>query len=213
MPHQQNWVVKHGYQFYQINVPAGFASLEIDVAPSYGDPDLYVDLGSPHISSGGHHNYSSNTAAGEDRIVVRPTDTMFQRYCDVSKPCPVFITVYGYKESGYTVTAATASTSKTILDGVPYLDHVGVRTYVVRGGLFVGCLCVCVCVCVCVCARALCMRCVRLQPCALSVNECTCCVLWLCVCGGVHQVHVLHAERAQAQHACYHHPVAPDWRP
>ena len=62
-------------------------------------------------------------------MVIYPTDYQFYSKCNIGEPCDIYINVYGYESASFTLIAATDGATRTILDGVAYLDAVPAKEY------------------------------------------------------------------------------------
>jgi hypothetical protein len=103
------------------------SALVVTVAPTSGDPDLYLNLNGqkPTISS---YQYISASGLGIDSITVEPTDPAYIANCSASSlgpgaphgiapNCEANIAVYGWSSSEYTITASIDTS--ILFDGIP----------------------------------------------------------------------------------------------
>ncbi|KAA0168946.1 hypothetical protein FNF31_00107 [Cafeteria roenbergensis] len=89
-------------------IPSQRNILQVSVSPVYGDPDLYVTLdGKPATPE--HSQYVSLSSSGNDVVLARPGDGVYDDYCDRDAPCQARIGVYAFKPSFFAITAVSGN--------------------------------------------------------------------------------------------------------
>ena len=109
---------------YVLDVLPGREYVSVTVTPSYGDADVFVtlDMSKPGPT---HWDYRAIGAVGTDRVVIQSSDPQYQHsLCHPTVPCRIFIAVYGFHESLYTITAVTDRAATVLQANVPVSSSV-----------------------------------------------------------------------------------------
>ena len=114
--------------FYILDFPSDSPSVEISVVPDYGDPDMYIRL-DDKVPNRDNAQYRSNSVAGEEVILIKKTDNAYKNSCAGKDRCHVYIAVYGYDNSQYTITAAKSDGITTLRENVPARENVDAGHY------------------------------------------------------------------------------------
>ena len=133
---QLGMVIHRQFMYYTYFVPDSAPNVTISVTPYYGDPDLYVSMGSsgsfdadkPTLDK---YAYRAQNVDGRESVTLFPGgnhchDPNDNCYCS---NCYVYIGVYGYDSSSYSITAAAAESTKVLQDGTPVRGSVGPHAY------------------------------------------------------------------------------------
>ena len=114
--------------FYILDFPSDSPSVEISVVPDYGDPDMYIRL-DDKVPNRDNAQYRSNSVAGEEVVLIKKTDDAYKNSCAGKDRCHVYIAVYGYDNSQYTITAAKSDGITTLRENVPARENVDAGHY------------------------------------------------------------------------------------
>eukprot|EP01006_Ploeotia_vitrea_P032269 TRINITY_DN64533_c0_g2_i1.p1 TRINITY_DN64533_c0_g2~~TRINITY_DN64533_c0_g2_i1.p1 ORF type:complete len:2597 (-),score=1385.65 TRINITY_DN64533_c0_g2_i1:818-8563(-) len=104
---QAAFVPKDHYRYYQLRLEKDHAELTINVASTFGDPDLAVTMDPSHPPNMTFYQWRSRSWS-EDSVLIAPA--MRGTY---------YIGVLGYSDTMFTLTAASSAASSRLQDGVP----------------------------------------------------------------------------------------------
>lgn len=132
----QGGFVNQSYtKLYYFSVPANVPSFQIRVSAVYGDPDIFVRLDNvpPTASNAQYRSFSSNA---NDVLTISTSDALFTN-CTANSPtsnggssCQVFIGIFGFSTSQYSITASTMGGVVRLQEGVPVSGTVNGSQYV-----------------------------------------------------------------------------------
>lgn len=106
----------HDYNFYRFDVVQLDALLEVSLTTFSGDADMYASFFAPRPTIDSY-NFSSSLSSGRmDSLRISPNDPLFCR----STPCQFFVSVYGFRNSSYSLLASQSISPRVVLvDGQP----------------------------------------------------------------------------------------------
>lgn len=113
-----NTVFKELQHFYRLYSSFESQDLTIRLLPQYGDCDLYVKI--DKIPTLNDYDFHSNN-------VGRAVDSISITESDICTNCWLYIMVYGYATSKYTLTASYEDTTLQLTNGMPLRDSMSVH--------------------------------------------------------------------------------------
>ena len=116
---------------YYFDAAANVPSFTIHVVATYGDPDIYVRLDGA-MPTVNYYQFVSLAYDQDSSLTISTSDPLF-RNCTANTNggnyCRVFIGIYGYSESAYTITAALSDATTLLQEGVPMSAAVNGSVY------------------------------------------------------------------------------------
>ncbi|KAL1503384.1 hypothetical protein AB1Y20_011435 [Prymnesium parvum] len=114
------------YLFYQIPIERLNVSISAYLTPLSGDADLYASF-VQHRPTKGNSNFSSTSSGTtNDQLRISPSDPHF---CH-SQPCRLFISVYGYRNSSFSLVVSQREVSRVrLIDGQPQVGSLESHTW------------------------------------------------------------------------------------
>jgi hypothetical protein len=124
-------VEEGAYARYRVSWVPASGPLTLSLTPLYGDPDLFVRLDNKTVTFLNPQYTSTSAGNGVESITIPLTanDPVFgASVCavDKSRPCTVFVAVYGFYEARYTISASSGITR--LADGNAVTGQVSANT-------------------------------------------------------------------------------------
>lgn len=112
----QHGVASHSqWRYYELITPAGSDAVTITVAPEFGNPDVFVSVGTYPDSL--HYTWSSE-AQGADTLSIAGDDP------NLCRLCVLVVGVLGRaSDTAFTISYASAESLRTLQAGVPLVDQ------------------------------------------------------------------------------------------
>jgi len=112
----QHGIASHSqWRFYELITPAGSDDIAITVAPDFGNPDLFVSIGSYPDSL--HYTWSAE-ASGADTLTISGDDS------NLCRLCVLVVGVLGRSsDTAFTVMYSSTESLTTLQAGVPLVDQ------------------------------------------------------------------------------------------